>query len=390
MSLVVLAMSGGVDSSVAAKLLLQAGHDVVGIFLRHGASSSGCQSVQKTSADPPFSEARVLPAAGSPRGGRLELPVIREERLGHKKGCCTAQDAEDARRMAGMFEIPFYALDLNEEFGRIMDYFVDEYIRGRTPNPCVMCNHQIKFGHLFDYADSIGADFVATGHYARMEYFTEQEPQLLRGMDQDKDQAYVLFGIRREQLGRVALPVGRFHKSEIRQMAAEWNLRVASKKDSQEICFVDAGRHSEFVAARSNGNRAGEIVNLKGDIVGHHEGIEQFTIGQRKGLGIAFGEPMFVIRIDADSNRVTIGKRGDLLRSTLSACDTNWLWDPPRTPFSCGIQIRYNGKPHAGMVTVTGSKSFRVEFDQPCEAVAPGQAAVCFAGDRLLGGGWIE
>ena len=229
MSRIVLAMSGGVDSSVAAHLLVQAGHDVIGVFMRHGEQSpAGCSG-------------ELGAGSGEPEGNSA---------LHHKQGCCTASDAEDARRVADKLGIPFYALNLQAEFVQIMDYFVREYTAGRTPNPCVQCNNWIKFGKLFDYADSVGAEFVATGHYARVEQQADGSTALLRGIDMSKDQSYVLFGIRPELLPRMMLPVGVFEKTEIRRMAGEIGLRVADKKDSQEICFVTRGRYDEFVRRR--------------------------------------------------------------------------------------------------------------------------------------------
>src|SRR5262245_43440713 len=217
MSRIVLAMSGGVDSSVAAWLLKEAGHEVIGVFMRHG------------------EEAQEACAVDGPPG--FTLPIF-QTRSNHKQGCCSASDAEDARRVADRFDIPFYALNLQAEFRRIIDYFVDEYSRGRTPNPCVQCNNWLKFGKLFDYADSVGAEFVATGHYARLD-----GGSLFRGVDSKKDQSYVLFGIDRRLLSRMMLPVGEFRKPQIREMAAKIGLRVAEKRDSQEICFVTSGKH---------------------------------------------------------------------------------------------------------------------------------------------------
>ncbi len=289
MSRVVLAMSGGVDSSVAAHLLLQAGHDVIGVFMRHGDTAG--------------------PPCATESGPGLDLPVL-ATRSDHKQGCCSAADAADARRVADRLDIPFYALNLQADFGRIIDYFVDEYVRGRTPNPCVVCNQWLKFGKLFDYADSVDAQYVATGHYARRTQATDGTPMLCRGVDHDKDQSYVLFGIRPARLDRMLLPVGSYRKPEIRSIAAELGLRVADKRDSQEICFVPDGRHDEFVRAR-RGDRdtSGRIVTTDGRSVGTHAGIERFTIGQRKGLGVAMGEPYFVVRIDPETRDVVIGRR---------------------------------------------------------------------------------
>ena len=268
MARVVLAMSGGVDSSVAAHLLRQAGHDVVGVFMRHGQ---------------PMPEDQ--PACSS-------LPIVAGNAT-RKQGCCSAEDAADARRVADLLDIPFYALNLQADFGRIIDYFVADYLRGRTPNPCVVCNQWLKFGRLFDYADSVDAEFVATGHYARCVLQDDSTHWLCRGVDPDKDQSYVLFGIDPTRLRRMLLPVGAHHKSEIRALAAELGLRVADKRDSQEICFVPPGEHGEFVKQR-RGERdtSGRIVTTDGTIVGRHGGIEQFTIGQRKGLGVAMGNPI--------------------------------------------------------------------------------------------------
>src|SRR5215207_1234928 len=229
MSRIVLAMSGGVDSSVAAWLLKEAGHDVIGVFMRHG------------------EEAQEACAVDGPPG--FTLPIFQKTRSDHKQGCCSASDAEDARRVADRLDIPFYALNLQAEFRQIIDYFIDEYTRGRTPNPCVQCNNWLKFGKLFDYADSVGAAFVATGHYARLLLMADG-PALSRGVDDGKDQSYVLFGIRRELLKRMLLPIGEFKKPRIRELAAKIGLRVADKRDSQEICFVTSGHHDEFVRQR--------------------------------------------------------------------------------------------------------------------------------------------
>jgi tRNA-specific 2-thiouridylase len=401
---VVLAMSGGVDSSVAAHLLREQGHEVIGVFMRHGeASAVACTSDQHHSSS-------------------TLLPVV-SPRLDHKQGCCSASDAQDARRVADRLDIPFYALDFQEEFGRIIDYFVAEYVAARTPNPCVMCNNWLKFGKLFDFADSVDAEYVATGHYARLADPSpkshvpspesendrqrastwdlgpgtwDQSPALLRGIDASKDQSYVLFGIERRFLDRMLLPVGGYHKSAIRQMAAEIGLRVADKRDSQEICFVNSGDHADFVRRRATppssheGDRAGEIVTTAGVVVGRHRGIEGFTIGQRKGLGVAFGEPRYVVRLEADTRRVIIGRRDELARSTFTADRANWLTGEPRQPFRCQVQIRYNSVAVPATVSPGSGGRFEVALEEPRHGVAPGQAAVCYADDRVLGGGWIE
>jgi len=402
-------MSGGVDSSVAAHLLLEQGHEVIGVFMRHGVESPvACGSEAKASRLVPEPGARQV--RNEPKTPATTLPII--DRLDHKQGCCTASDAEDGRRVADRLGIPFYAINLDRDFGRIIDYFVAEYTAGRTPNPCVQCNNWIKFGKLFDYADGIGAEFVATGHYARvasreLRVASADEasravpepgrgtPALLRGLDASKDQSYVLFGVKRELLGRMLLPVGEFEKPAIRRMAAQLGLNVAEKKDSQEICFVTRGRYDEFVrqrrAATGDGeDTAGEYVLTDGSVVGRHGGIEGFTVGQRKGLGVAFGEPKFVVRIERESRRVVLGDRQELGRSELTAANCNWLVDAADVPPRCEVQIRYNAPAASANVAIDHDGRLHVQFDAPQFGVAPGQAAVCFDAERVLGGGWIE
>jgi tRNA-specific 2-thiouridylase len=381
MSRVVLAMSGGVDSSVAAHLLTEQGHDVIGVFMRHGEQSPAC-SVE-----------RVAGSRESEEISGSSLPAPRSP-LHHKQGCCTASDAEDARRVADKLGIPFYALNLQAEFVQIMDYFVAEYTAGRTPNPCVQCNNWIKFGKLFDYADSVKAEFVATGHYARLATNdSDGSTSLLRGVDAGKDQSYVLFGIRRELLPRMMLPIGGFEKSEIRRRAADIGLRVAEKKDSQEICFVTRGRYDEFVRSRGVGGEVGELVTTDGTIVGEHEGIEGFTVGQRKGLGVALGDRKFVVRIEPDRKRVVIGDRVELDRQELTAKKCNWQAIDCEKPRRCFAQIRYNAPAQPAEMTVLDGNRLHVRFDEAQFAVTPGQAVVCYdaeKNDRVLGGGWIE
>jgi len=374
-------MSGGVDSSVSAHLLRAAGHDVIGVFMRHGE----------------MKEAVNCSTSAEELSG---LPII-AARSAHKQGCCSAGDAADARRVADRLEIPFYALDLSSDFGRIVDYFVAEYRSARTPNPCVVCNTWLKFGKLFEYADGVGAEFVATGHYARLEHGWhwqaksasggEASPVLRRGLDASKDQSYVLFGVDRSLLPRMMFPVGGHRKGEIRKIARELDLRVADKKDSQEICFVAAGEHADFVRRRGGADdTSGEIVTTAGKVVGRHEGIESFTIGQRKGLGIAFGEPRYVVRLEAESHRVVIGMRDELARGEFFADRTNWLAAKPTEPFRCLAQIRYKSKAVPATVEPLADRRIQVRFDDPQFGVAPGQAVVCYDGDHVLGGGWIE
>lgn len=362
---VVVAMSGGVDSSVAAAMLVEAGHECVGVFMRHGQP--------------------VLP----PTAG---LPIVTPAKPGHQ-GCCSAADALDARRVADRLGIPLFALDLTDDFDRLVDHFAEEYGRGRTPNPCVRCNSWLKFGRLFDYADAIGASHVATGHYARLSRATDGTQQLRRGRDADRDQSYVLFDIRTERLDRMLLPVGDLTKREVRERAAALGLATAAKPDSQEICFVAPGEHARLVAARLGGSRAGEIVAIDGRVLGRHDGIEQFTVGQRQGLGIATGAPLYVVRIEADSCRVVVGSRDDVPQHRLEAAEATWLGAPPHEPFTCEVQCRAQRGPAPAMVTPLPGGRFVAEFAGGPGAspgpISPGQPAVCYAGDRLLGGGWI-
>lgn len=342
--------------------------------------------------------------------------VDRKGSVSQKQGCCSAADAADARRVADMLHIPFYAVNFQQEFDRIVDYFVAQYTAGRTPNPCIVCNTWLKFGKLIEYADAVGADFVATGHYARLTRSANGDVALCRGRDPSKDQSYVLFGIDRALLPRILFPIGEYCKEEIREMAGKLGLAVAAKRDSQEICFVPDQDHARFIRERcGNVDRSGDVVTTDGVVVGHHEGFEQFTIGQRKGLRLAFGEPRFVVRIEPDTRRVVIGTRDDLARSELIAGDANWLvetirlgneqgavdqlakssltnpeFPAPGSSFCVQVKIRYRSKPAEARITILPGGRFRVLFDESCHGVAPGQAAVCYDGDRVLGGGWIE
>jgi len=379
MARIVLAMSGGVDSSVAAHLLVQQGHDVIGVFMRHGEKAAVACSVDGTLANSPV------------------LPIL-QERADHKQGCCSASDAADARMVADRLGIPFYALNLEDEFKKIVDYFVAEYTVGRTPNPCVQCNNWIKFGKLFHYADSVGAEYVATGHYARLvpqQSRPDGLPRLLRGRDDSKDQSYVLFGIQAPLLRRMLLPIGDYEKTEIRRLAGEVGLRVAEKKDSQEICFVTSGHHDQFVKQRRDQavDTSGNFVDRHGRVLGRHQGIERFTIGQRKGLGIALGEATFVTKIDPQTYDVVLGAREDLARDQLTANRCNWLLDDcpvEGQTLQGAAQIRYNTPPQAATITLLPQQRLQVDFTAPVTGVAPGQAVVIYSGEQVLGGGWIE
>jgi tRNA-specific 2-thiouridylase len=354
MARVVLAMSGGVDSSVSAHLLREQGHEVIGLFMRTGAHAA--------------------------EDGRAD----------RKKGCCSAVDAGDARRVADRLDIPFYALDFERDFDRIIDYFADEYLCGRTPNPCVVCNSWLKFGRLWSYARDLEADFIATGHYARA-IRAATGAELHRAVDPDKDQSYVLYGIGRDMLSRLLFPVGEYRKDEVRAIARRLGLGVADKPDSVEICFVPDGDHAGLIRRRRPGlATAGSFVDTTGRVLGAHDGIERYTIGQRKGLGIAAGSRRYVLKIVPQSNEVVLGEREELLAHSLRASRVNWLIDAPATEMVCRARIRYRHEPAAARLQPLPGGEARVYFDEPQSAVTPGQAVVFYDGSRVLGGGWIE
>jgi tRNA-uridine 2-sulfurtransferase len=364
---VVLAMSGGVDSSVAAALLLREGYEVIGVFMRLG-SPAGVEEKEES----------CDPAAGK-----------------NKQGCCSVLDAADARRVAGVLGIPFYVLNFQEDFGRVIDYFVDEYNRGRTPNPCVRCNDWLKFGKLAQYAEAVGADYVASGHYARTGIDpVTGEAALLRGLDVRKDQSYVLFGMSRETLVHTLLPIGGYEKSAVRAIAQEMNLPVFNKPDSQEICFVPNQDYAGLVKRRSPETFSqGELVASSGEVIGSHGGHQHFTIGQRKGVGVALGYPIYVVDIDPETNRVTVGDKEQLLKSGLIARQINLHGDrlalAGEAGLRCSAKIRYNHQPQAATAVLVGDE-IRVRFDEAQSAITPGQAVVLYDGDVVLGGGWID
>ncbi|QDV33810.1 tRNA 2-thiouridine(34) synthase MnmA [Tautonia plasticadhaerens] len=350
---VVLAMSGGVDSSVAAHLLKRDGYDVIGLFMRTGA--------------------------------HVDQPERRA------KTCCSATDAIDAQKVADRLDIPFFALDFERDFGRIMDDFADEYLAGRTPNPCVLCNVWLKFGKLWAYGKQVGADFVATGHHARIGADGGEYPRIRRAVDPGKDQSYVLSGLRRELLPHVLLPVGGSTKAEIREMARELALPVHDKQDSQEICFIPDDDYLGFVRRRRPGSsEPGAIVDEQGSKVGEHGGIEAFTIGQRKGLGIAFGEPRYVVGIEPTTRTVTVGSRESLERPGLEASRFNWQIPRPAGPIPCLAQIRARHRAVSAVVEPAEGDRAVVRFEEPQPAVTPGQIVAVYEGEALLGGGWID
>ena len=301
-------------------------------------------------------------------------------------------DALDARRVADRLGIPLYAIDLAADFGRIIDYFAAEYGRGRTPNPCVRCNAWLKFGRLFEHADAVGATHVATGHYARLDLDAGM-PMLRRGLEAARDQSYVLFDVRPDRLRRMLLPVGGLAKADVRRRAAALGLATADKPDSQEICFVAPGEHAALVARRLGGSRAGEIVDVTGRVLGWHPGIEHFTVGQRRGLGVATGVALHVVRIEADTGRVVVGPREAVPEEELVAAEVRWLTEPPAGPLACEVQCRAQRKAAPAVVTPLPGGRFHARFiggpDARPGPISPGQPAVVYRGDRLLGGGWI-
>lgn len=356
---VVLAMSGGVDSSVAAYLLKERGYDVIGLFMRTGAHG-----------DDPARRAKT---------------------------CCSVTDSLDARSVADRLDIPFQALDFEKDFERIMDRFADEYIAGRTPNPCVLCNSRLKFGKLWAYGRKAGADFIATGHHARIVADTAGRSRVARAIDRGKDQSYVLFEIHKEILSKVLFPVGELTKAEVRDIAREIGLPVHDKPDSQEICFVPDDDHVAFVRSRRpDAVLAGSIVDESGRKLADHQGIEAFTIGQRKGLGIALGEPRYVVQIEPISRTVTIGPRESLDRPGLIATQFNWHVEPPELnePIGCQAQIRSQHRAVASIATRIasdqGQERVEVRFEVAQPSVAPGQVVTIYQEDLVLGGGWIE
>ena len=382
---VLLAMSGGVDSSVAAALLQRRGFDVVGVFMRLGSPGEALDQLA-----PMEGAACEMSGHGKPL------------KIGHQ-GCCSINDAADARLVAARLNVPFYVCNFKKDFGRIIGYFEDEYARGRTPNPCVRCNDWLKFGKLHEYAGQLGCDFVASGHYARI-VASEDGPRLARGLDGSKDQSYVLFGIPREQLGGTLFPIGEMEKPAVREVARELALPVFDKPDSQEICFVPDNDYAGMLERRNVSlTREGRVVDTAGNVLGTHQGQHRFTIGQRRGLSLAVGRPLYVVSKDAGDNSVVVGPREELLVVSCVAADANWIITPPQIgqEIRCFAQYRYNSAAVPATVRAVSDSEepghsgrvarFECVFDSAQEAVAPGQALVLYdEGERVIGGGWID
>ncbi|NOT02080.1 MAG: tRNA 2-thiouridine(34) synthase MnmA [Phycisphaerales bacterium] len=353
-------MSGGVDSSVAACLLAERGFNIIGLFMRVGADP-----VENEGAD----------------GG--------VDRSSRKQGCCSASDASDARFVAGKLGVPFFALNFKREFDQLIDEFSDAYAAGRTPNPCVVCNQKFKFGRLMAYADAVGAEFVATGHYARIQR-NGAECRLARSADAQKDQTYVLFGLSPAVLPRVLFPLGDLTKADVRREAHRFGLPNADKPDSVEICFVPDQDYARVVRSRRpDAFRDGDVVDSNGQVVGRHRGLPRYTIGQRRGLGIAVGEPIYVTRLNVLDNTVTVGPRGHLLKRELTVNGINLLRSDVGATFRADVKIRYHHEPSPATVTMTDGIA-QVVFDEPQSAPTPGQAAVFYNDDVVVGGGWID
>jgi tRNA-specific 2-thiouridylase len=350
---IVVAMSGGVDSSVAAALLKRDGHDVIGLSMQLYDQHQG------------------------------------EARFG---SCCTIDDLYDARRVAGALGIPHYIVNFERKFDEhVISDFVREYAAGRTPIPCVHCNGDLKFASLVERARGFDAKAVATGHFAQVDFDEPaQRYRLKRGADRQKDQSYFLFTLTQAQLARACFPVGALDKAAVREEARRLGLNVAEKKDSQEICFVASGEHPEFVGKRAE-MPAGAIRDREGHVLGRHQGIHRFTIGQRKGLGLATGIPLYVVGIDAGDASVTVGPREDLERDRLTASRVTWMsGDTPASPIRASARIRYRHKEAPATITALADSHATVVFDQPQSAITPGQAVVFYDGEIVLGGGWID
>ncbi|PTY01393.1 tRNA 2-thiouridine(34) synthase MnmA [Verrucomicrobia bacterium LW23] len=347
-------MSGGVDSSVTAWLLKEQGWDVVGVTMKVWPQDCISRAEDK---------------------------------------CCGPQAVADARGVAHSLGIPHYVIDEADQFEKlVIDYFTAEYRQGRTPNPCVMCNEKLKFGSLQEKALALGAEYVATGHYARIIHGDNGIARLMKAVDTRKDQSYFLFSLRQEQLGRALAPIGHLTKPEVREIARKLGLRVSEKVDSQEICFVPGNDYKAFLRSHLGENdfHPGGIYDKSGAYLGPHQGIEFYTVGQRKGLGGGHGRPIYVIDIDAVNQRVIVGEYNDLERRDCFINHTNWIAGEPEGPIEATAKIRYNWPEVPVRLHPLPNRRARIEFLEPQRSVSPGQAAVVYQGDTVVGGGWLE
>ncbi|MCC8160323.1 MAG: tRNA 2-thiouridine(34) synthase MnmA [Oscillospiraceae bacterium] len=351
---VLIGMSGGVDSSVAAALLKDMGYRVIGATMRLWTYSDSCDAKHE--------------------------------------GCCAESAVEDARRVCDKLGIDFYVMNFKDMFrDKVVDYFVDEYIHGRTPNPCIACNKYLKFDALLKKATAMGIDYIATGHYAKIEMDGSGKYILRASAAAKKDQSYVLYNFTQEQLAHTLMPLGDYNKDWVRKKAEELGLAVAGKPDSQEICFVEDDDYARFITDYSGYEpKEGDILDADENIIGKHRGLIYYTIGQRKGIG-AYGRPMFVMKIDADNNTITLGEKGMEFSNELTACDVNFIsGEAPDTDMKITAKVRYQAPPAAARLCPLEDGRVRLIFDEPQRAVTPGQAVVFYNGDIVLGGGTVE
>ncbi len=355
---VVIAMSGGVDSSVAAAILKEEGYECIGISMQL------------------WDYSKAEDDSGATEGS-----------------CCSLDDLYDARRVADLLDIPFYVVNLEGVFSKaVVDYFVDSYLKGLTPNPCIKCNEILKFNELLKRAAGLGADYLATGHYARIvsqgQGGGERTFRLLKGVDRAKDQSYFLFTMTQGQLARTLFPLGRLTKSEVRRYARRLGLRTAEKQESQEVCFIGSEGYHGFIEQRSHYGE-GDIVDSSGNILGTHRGLHRYTIGQRRGLSLS-GGPYYVIDMDTANNRLVVGREEELLSTGLIAGGFNWINRPAELPLrNVTVKIRYRHPGVGAEVFDRGDGTFEISFSTPQKAVTPGQAVVVYSEEELLGGGWI-
>ena len=349
---VLVAMSGGVDSAVAAAILKDRGHEVIGATMK----------------------------------------IWPKEYCGkHKeRSCCSLQDIEDAKKVCDTLGVRHYVLNFENVFRKeVIDYFVREYLAGRTPNPCIVCNEKIKFGALLKKAEGLGCDFIATGHHARIE--RNGFYRLRESVDESKDQSYVLFSLNLAQMQKVLFPIGDLAKDNVKAMAARQGLEVYKKAESQEICFVPEDNYFDFINEYCGIEiRRGDIIDSSGKVVGAHNGFWNFTIGQRKGLGVSHKSPLYVIGIDAEKNIIVVGDFSEVKKKRFIVKDTSWFYKDNANSFKAEVKIRYNHKKARAILKDMGRGKIEVQFEEPQEAITPGQAAVFYDGEYVLGGGWIE